>query len=109
MIITDAISLSIVVLITVADLWLLRWQHPTISQRLRQMSFTPFAWGALAGHFWGPDYAPVGNWWLSIGLLLGSCAVAWCLRPAVWGKPWRWSFVLYMLAGVFPGARFWPQ
>lgn len=65
-----------IAVIAAVDVLLIVYKTPTISRRFRavgyRVSFFPYAWGVLGGHFWGPSMDPAfGSWWISIGLLIG--------------------------------------
>lgn len=114
---TDAIVLAILTVIAASDAVLVVLRLPTYSRRLRfygrSLASPCYCWGALAGHFWGPDgLEPLGGWVVSIGLLAASAvAVSIVHRRWIALNPWfpRWGVLAYVLIGIAPGALLWPQ
>ena len=116
MIFTDVFIISILVAIAIFDIWLLASGNKTISNRMRlvgeRVSFAPYSWGAIGGHFWGPDGEPAfGNWWASIGLLLaiGAALTGIHLLLRRWEKLPGWFSLTYLLCGIPAGLLLWPQ
>jgi hypothetical protein len=104
------------VAITAVDVLFIVYRSPTISNRFRmigrKVSFFPYAWGALGGHFWGPPMQPAfGNWWASIGILLGVGVLLSLAHFLVllYSKPPPWVSLLYIPCGIPLGMFFWPQ
>lgn len=112
----DWVIIGFVVAIAIADVALIICKTPTISRRFRgigyRLSFFPYAWGVLGGHFWGPHLDPLMGRWLAsvaalvlIGLLLSG--FHWALRT--WADPPDWVALLYLPCGVAAGIMLWPQ
>jgi len=111
----DWFILAGVAVIAIVDVIFVVRTTPTISRRFRsygyRVSFFPYAWGVLGGHFWGPDLDPLlGNWWASVGILLSAGGVLslvhWLLLKL---DPPDWTPLLYIPAGVVAGVFMWPQ
>ena len=105
-----------ILVIAVVDVLFIVYKTPTISRRLRgigyRVSFFPYAWGALGGHFWGPSMDPAfGSWWISVGLLIACGALVSGIHHAMlrWASPPDWTALLYLPCGIPAGIFFWPQ
>lgn len=116
---TDWLILLFIVAIALSDL-LLIWQHlPPYSRRLRiigrHVSFFPYAWGVLGGHFWGPVPAltHTHTWWVQLALLL-AFGGAFTLVHLALRKAWPWAsgllpLLAYLPLGVVIGMLVWSQ
>lgn len=115
--ITDIIIICVVAAIAISDVVFVCLGIPTYSRRIKhwgeRISFFPYTWGVLGGHFWSPLDAPVVDlawWWVlaalvTIGLAFTGLHLA--LRPR-WPNAMRWApLVLYLPAGVPVGVVFW--
>ena len=116
MIVTDWIILSTIMSIAISDLILIWNRMPSYSRRLAfwgsRVSFFPYAWGVLGGHFWSPIEAPAQMaWWGTlltlVGIGLAVSIVHYTLRH--FGKSnYRWlPLCVYLPGGVSIGAAFW--
>jgi len=113
---TDWIVLGIIAAIAVSDVVLVWYRIPTYSQRMRvwgsRVSFFPYAWGVLGGHFWAP-MDPIMDWWVTlIGLVVIGLALS-ALHAILRRLEWRfvkWLPVcVYLPAGIPIGAVLWSQ
>jgi len=119
MTVTDWVILAGVLLIAVSDVILLVTHNKTISNRFRyyakNISFSAYAWGSLGGHFFGPHLEPAfGNWWASIGCLVGIMLVLalnhWFILSRYLERCLFDGFsLLYFIIGIPCGIFFWPQ
>ena len=105
-----------ITLIGVIDVLFIVHKTPTISRRFRavgyRLSFLPYAWGAIGGHFWGPHRLPAfGSWWWSIATLaLFGLALSVVHRIMLrWVDPPDWVPLVYLPCGAVMGVFFWPQ
>ena len=113
---TDWAIIGVLAVISVFDVIAAIMDTPTISNRFRvygkRLSFLPYMWGVLAGHFWGPHMEPlVGNWWISIGalILFGALISGIHLMMSKEIEPPGWLPLAYVPLGIAPGICFWPQ
>jgi len=113
---TDWIILGTIAAIAVSDVALMRRGIPTYSNRLKawgsRLSFFPYAWGVLGGHFWSP-LEPVVSWQVTIAVL-PTIGIALSLTHLLLRKPgWGWvkwlPLLAYFPAGVPVGAILWAQ
>lgn len=112
----DVAIITSILIIAAIDVAFILDQAPTISKRFRdigrKVSFLPYSWGVLGGHFWGPTLPPAfGGWWASIGFLLVGGAVVTAghfLILRVFTPP-GWLSLVYLPFGAVAGIVLWPQ
>lgn len=117
MILTDWLILGIVAFIAVSDLWLMWAGLPTYSRSLRELgkkvSFFPYAWGVIGGHFWGPIEKVFHVWWQVLLLLLGlgiAVSLAGLVVQGLHLRRGHWlPLLLYLPIGLCAGAVIWAQ
>jgi len=112
----DCLIAFIIGSIAVTDLLLMRFLRSSYSVRFREwgqkLSFFPFAWGCLAGHFWSPWDLPqiVLSPWAIVSILVGigiflslaNLVLRWAFTETRW-----LGLFLYFPLGVLAGVMFW--
>ena len=114
---TDWLIVAFIAAIAVSDLALVWRRMPPYSRRLRdigrRVSFFPYAWGVLGGHFWGPVPALTHTWWLQLTLLLtfgGAFTLLHLALREVWPKAsGLLPLLVYLPLGVVAGMLVWSQ
>lgn len=112
--VTDTLLLSIVAILLAYDIAVALLEESrgsTISRRMlsfaKKVSTVPYAWGAVAGHWWAPFDLGVPQG-LGLGLLLASGAAVGVIHRR-WGQHTDRSLLLaYMALGVVCGVALWP-
>lgn len=113
---TDVAIVACISFCALVDLLLVATKRATVSDRIRdlgaKLSFFPYAWGVIAGHFWGPARTPAfGNWPASIATLLAlgvALSVFHFVVTSTIEVP-RWATLVYLPFGLTAGVIFWPQ
>lgn len=112
----DIFIMLLVSIITLVDVLFVVKDTPTASRRMRAYGYriaaAPFAWGALAGHFWGPHTSPPFGTYFASAFILTSCClfVAFLHRLSLeWFDLPDWFVLVYAVIGIPTGAFAWPQ
>jgi len=113
---TDWIILAIIAAIAASDAVLMARGLPTYSRRLRdwgaRISFLPYAWGVLGGHFWSP-LGPAVDWWAALAVLpvigLILCGVHHFMLEIDRQMAGWLPLLAYFPIGVLAGAVLWAQ